>query len=257
VVGSAGDVAAGVEWGAGRFSNGAYIEQNNEVVTYPVGDFDPSQGSLEMWVKPFWAGSPDETIRTLFDLEGTSPTQDSLKLYRKRELGVGYLVLEYYGDNQFNFTLKASIDDWTANSWHHVVAAWDIDPCMRMYLFIDGILAANMTSRSIYVTPIASLGDNYYLGNDDGGTEPFNGVIDEFRVSNITRSVIDDFYITITPSIADLQISPIGEGGFIQRTTLNVSEARVMQVGAVLDDVLSTNTVYANVTLYTCGSVVS
>ena len=73
------------------------------------------------------------------------------------------------------------------DKWFHFTFIWDDDSQANTRLYINGV---DDTATACSVSGIGNLAnvEAFYIGTDSSGTNPFNGSIDEVRVSNTARS---------------------------------------------------------------------
>ncbi|MHA2332967.1 MAG: DUF2341 domain-containing protein, partial [Candidatus Hodarchaeales archaeon] len=102
---------------------------------------------------------------------------------------MGYVIMIRGGDLEFRFhngtalmELATSSHGITADTWHHIIGYFD-RPTIRLY--VDGSQVANDT---IDYAINHTLSVPIRIGRSAIGFYPFNGSIDEVRVSNVARS---------------------------------------------------------------------
>jgi hypothetical protein len=86
------------------------------------GNFSPTQGSIDFWVRPLWAGT-DKQEHVLVHLQSGKTELTVLKtaLYKR---GKAELRLVYRGTPETNCTVDFPIRDWQASQWHQITASW-------------------------------------------------------------------------------------------------------------------------------------
>lgn len=177
-------VANGVQFAAGRYGQGARIA-NSATLSYPVtGSILPEQGAIEFWFQPSWTG-PAGAWRVYFEMNAGSagnPQADANQLLIWNDYFYGGNIPVFYmiGDAS-----SARVDQWTpdwqAGQWYHVAATWKRGEKMR--LFVNG-----QSTQSSAFTPLLSvLPTHMFIGSSAAGAQQVDGVIDELRISSITR----------------------------------------------------------------------
>ncbi|MBT4120049.1 MAG: hypothetical protein HOJ16_00855 [Candidatus Peribacter sp.] len=86
------------------------------------------------------------------------------------------------GSNVYTVTSTSSVTD---QNWHHVAVSFDATDTDATNIFFDGAIdvsakAGSLTTSSDSVTNAT----NFIIGNDNGGTGPLEGSVDEFRIYN-------------------------------------------------------------------------
>ena len=144
------------------------------------------EGTLEMWVN------------LLVDLEKMKGTRRVLFRYRyvqqkkvKRQvmLYIGEnLRLIFYeskgGDNWASQTCAGTIN-WKKGEWHHIAVTWSKKKGEKA-LFVDGVLQQKGPFRGL-PEPSQDFPKMYIGSGTEGGIWALEGIIDEFRISNIVR----------------------------------------------------------------------
>ena len=105
--------------------------------------------------------------------------------------GVGYYIyihmnnrptLQWYDHNSGSDSISSD-DSIEADSWYYIVATWD-----GTYgkVYVDGVLKKTADETA---TPIAANAYDWAIGTRGTGSIPFDGKIDEIRISNTARSL--------------------------------------------------------------------
>ena len=151
-------------------------------------NLDQNKGTIEMWVKPAWRGN-DGKIHTLF-FSGYSNIQDSFYIYKGADNTLKFLTR----DNESNGQGYPMVDvsHWKKDNWYHLAFTWD--PMGYKQIYVDGILE---NSEEDNYLPNASY-SKIYIGAYRNGSYVFDGVIDELRISNKVRSLMEicEYYQT-------------------------------------------------------------
>lgn len=189
--------------------SGTHPPRPTNAVDYnSVGNYDPCRGTIEMWIKPNSWSSTDREF--LFGMVWPVTSSDGpreqynhcdIQMMKYPGLdwpGVGPSARLYCWQDGDLYDVD---DRWWTNSWqealddgqwHHIAWTWDqtVDPDMegQVYLYIDGV--------SVGTTAVpewsGELAPKFWVGFGNGGQYyngyyKFNGLIDEFRISNIDR----------------------------------------------------------------------
>ena len=161
-----------------------------EIKAHYYGNLHSKDGTIEMWVKPNWAGS-DTNNRYFLDAQGLSLYKDTAS---NLKLTVGSL------------TASTSISGWSANEWHYLSGTWD-EGAGTVCIYVDGI----QKNCNINAHDWTNLSDFFYLGSDD--SQPSGNqaaaVIDGLKISNVARSAEE---IRAAYEIQKEQIAPSVQG---------------------------------------------
>lgn len=176
-IGNGGSIDTGGKHGGAMDSYTA-----SGTVNYPVeGNFSADAGTVEMWVKTStwsngeFAGFFDVYKAGQVDIRLQKTNGDRLQAY----------AADIVGGSSWSITsAPISLDA----DWHHVAWTWDENVNMT-FLYLDGIPIANMSNVSISnltgVDFLGSLTDaTIEVGSIQDGSGAFQGLIDEFRISN-------------------------------------------------------------------------
>jgi uncharacterized protein (TIGR03437 family) len=164
--------AAGVTFEPGVFGNGAFLGGTGTLSYDSSPVLSASEGTIEFWIKPRWAGSDNQTHNML-----SVP---------------GKLLIAKDGNNNLRFILGTddseayqawNLSGWKANSWHHMAVVWQVPGVMKTY--VDGVqrIINAAADRDLMVFA----GQLLYVG----GFPATEAVFDEVRISNIARSDSD------------------------------------------------------------------
>jgi uncharacterized repeat protein (TIGR01451 family) len=198
-VGTGGTVTgADFPAGQGRFGDAVRFDLDGENVAVPIaGNFDPAQGAIELWYRPFYdygSGSAADD----FGLFGYRVDTDNYFYAYHQPLGGSGagtpeqdgLVFEIASGpgTQAQVTLGAGAGfpvRWRANQWVHLRFVWRAasvgSPLLAIY--VDGVLATPATSVLVFPSP--GLTEPFlYVGDRHrtGFTNNANGLIDELRI---------------------------------------------------------------------------
>ncbi|MDO8537635.1 MAG: Ig-like domain-containing protein [archaeon] len=159
----------------GKYGNGILIDSTDKLYYSAAQNFDPKQGTIEMWVKPTWNAQEAQT-RTFFDV-GT--INDYFQLNKTFNI--------FSNDAALCITTSLNgfcnlINDWQANQWHHMAITWGL---RGREIFIDGKKMAESTN---FQPAIQTQPTEFALGLQLTGFGQVDAVIDEFRISNAQRT---------------------------------------------------------------------
>lgn len=174
-----GGVVAPGKFGAGSLDG---ITTSGTVTYATAGNFNVRRGTIEMWVRPNnWA---DGQFAGLF-----SATQSPA--------GLGDIRIQKTGGNSLQAVMGCAgyTQIWSLTSaplslsngdWHHIAWTWDFD-ANRSALYVDGAVVADVVSYSGLATIDyrADVNPTFEIGSIQNGSAPFNGLIDEFRISGV------------------------------------------------------------------------
>ncbi len=144
-------------------------------------NFNPNQGSIKTWVKPYWDGS-DTHMHVIL--------QNGTTNYHKLYYSAGNLFFDIYDGAMTHRTYK-SVSDWLAGNWYQVVAAWSTDNAVAagehlMELYVNagnsGNFYSNATAMSTFWT--ASAPGNLYIGENSSAANQFNGLLSGLAIYN-------------------------------------------------------------------------
>jgi|GEM_PF-1010328 hypothetical protein len=131
----------------------------------------------------FPIGRGPQAISAWFESENISGKHALITLRKDEDSGVELALQDgvlgawrVYG-NRVLLSATAAV---SAGTWHHVAYTFD---GTTNQLFIDGALAGSSVNLPDERTPTTS-----WLGTLDGTSDLFQGMIDDFRVFNVTRS---------------------------------------------------------------------
>ncbi|MHA2274312.1 MAG: DUF2341 domain-containing protein [Candidatus Kariarchaeaceae archaeon] len=164
-----------------KIGQGQSFTPLTEYIQVGTAGFSTSSGTIELWAQAFSFSGVEANY--LFG-HTTQPTwNDRIQIYTDDVNGNLDLGL---GDSH---TTHTNIQDLATDTWYHVVLTWD---GTNYEIFVDGVSKANGT-----YTGFSSSYSSVDIGNTGSSfdrVESWNGIIDEVRVSNITRS--SDWFLT-------------------------------------------------------------
>ncbi|NIA14290.1 MAG: hypothetical protein GWP08_09420, partial [Nitrospiraceae bacterium] len=196
-------VAADVAFVRGRTDRWSGEFRSGAVLAYPTeGNYDPRQGTIELWVKPRW-DAEKMTGSAFFWGVDSDPGKENRTV-------LGFLGREgkavvHFGDDGALSGVSARVD-WRAGEWHHVAACWDEEQHCRA-LYIDGerrhasVWGGGMPSeQSVFHVgsmPCKTRWDSAELGHEA------DAAIDEVRLH--TEVVMPGFDVAARQAVEDLK----------------------------------------------------
>ncbi|MCX6030049.1 MAG: 6-bladed beta-propeller [Chloroflexi bacterium] len=174
VTGAQGEpgTAHGASFAASRYGQGVLVDDGDTLTYAAAGNIDATQGAVEFWLRPDWAGD-DGSNHTLFWWgEGS-------EFLHLRKDGISNLVFDrFYADGSCG--APHHVADWRAGEWHHLAFTWQ---GTEMRLYEDGQEVARTECGGI-ARPTASI---FYVGSGMGGELAVDALIDELRISDMPR----------------------------------------------------------------------
>lgn len=180
----------------------------------PDRNLDPQRGTLEMWIKPMFGGTPplsyidplkepnaeDYHRYFLFHCYVTAGNRHfGLYIREHKEHGYNEVVfhemwsrgdLHEHADDDENWFLVAEASPLEGERWHHVAVTWT--PRKRA-LFVDGEKRASRVAEGPLPTP--PMHRAFAIGSlATYSDQPAEAVIDQVRISDIVRYE-DDFEV--------------------------------------------------------------
>jgi len=176
--------------------------------------FEPSQGTVELWVEPGWRGAwPPGGNRSEYNRLGNGllhfgvlwPWQPQVTHSDSVSLAhhdfSGDLVFSIASYNHVGWTSSGdlrSVETWRPGTWHHVACVWDATAAAENWLrlYLDGKACGGVTQVS---HPEQWPGDDksprvrndapfvVQVGCLNSGRAPANAWFDELRVSRAAR----------------------------------------------------------------------
>lgn len=162
----------GTTFEAGRFGQGVAFDLG-DTLTYATADnLERTAGAIEFWVRPNWDGDDGQDY-AFFEV-GTS-WDNGIRLAKDGANNFRFLV--WAGSAEYG--IAHWVGDWQAGEWHHMAATWQ-EP--EIALYEDGVLVGRETAQVPDV-----LSEPLYVGSGVWDGRVVNGVLDEFRISDVPR----------------------------------------------------------------------
>lgn len=184
--GAAPLLASGVTLAPGRFDGGVRVNGGDRLEYDAAARLDPSQGAVEIWVRPEWVWDDDE--EHVFLEIGASSPEPPASAYRLRLAKASWNGLyAWLTDGVRTAVLYAGVEDWQPGQWRHLAVAWQ--PAQpgtsyrRYTLWVDGILRDSQVLRR----PVAGPFDRLAVGAGLDGAGQADAALDELRISAAAR----------------------------------------------------------------------
>jgi len=159
----------------GKYKNALNIPSNgNEsILSYTSeSNFDQQQGTIEAWVKPNWSGD-DGKSHVLFQYGNTGGVlviKDGANNIR-----LIFNLLSPLGFPEINVGYNTHL--WEPNVWRHLAFTWGNG---LISIYANGELLSSNT----YSNSIGNIDAPYFNIGNYNGTHHWDGLIDQFRISN-------------------------------------------------------------------------
>lgn len=166
-----------------QMAGGEHISNNN------LWNISGAAGTVEMWIKPDYT-FPAGSYIVFVDNGNAGPTWGNFS-FRRMSTGSMNVTMTDTTPTRVLITGQGSPIN---TEWHHVSTSWD---GTKAYLHLDGKFMGSGAFGTVTATQCASpvlIGSSYERVNN------YEGVVDEFRYSNICRYSGNSFNLN-TPSI--------------------------------------------------------
>lgn len=157
--------------------SGAYTRAAETLTIPKAAVFDDAMGTFECWVKPL----RDAGTNAQYIFDGGGAANKSLVCYIHTD---GTLRL-IYGTGTADVTLTGTTV-LTEQIWHSVAFKWGMG---GVSLYYNAVVEDTDTTA-----PGLVMGANIYIGSKTDGTLQLDGLIDDLRISSISRTN-DDIYV--------------------------------------------------------------
>ena len=201
--GPGGPIVDGGKWGkALSKSNGGRVEYAT------AGNYNVNKGTIEMWIKG--PGVDDTHFNGLWGTDTSSGNGDIRMYIYNSQVNDNLRTLGAYQNGAGGFfweieePIPANLLDNT--NWHHVAWAFDTNAGTTATWW-DGQLLGNTPDQG-FVNPRTTFNNTrFHIGEVQGGSAPWPGLIDEFRISD---SIVYDMNSNFTPPTAPFPTPPSG-----------------------------------------------
>ena len=131
----------------GRFGDGLQLMGRDTLeLVGNDGNLNPSEGTIEFWLKPTWAGSDEEKHGVL---SARVAEQEYLNINSLGKGRLGIAMASGTGDGFRWRRADGDASDWQPDTWHHVAFAWG-DGVLSV--FLDGEVDAKGVTDSLMLT---------------------------------------------------------------------------------------------------------
>lgn len=165
----------------GRFGDGLLLPVGASLeLVGNDGNLNPSEGTIELWMKPTWAGS-DEEKHGLFSAHVAD--QEYLNI---NSLGKGRLGIAMAAGTGDDFRWRRADGDagqWQPNTWHHVAFAWG-DGILSV--FLDGEEDTKDVTDSLM---LRGMPERLVLSGVDGIIDDLHIHNRRFEASDVTQAI--------------------------------------------------------------------
>lgn len=164
----------GVSREKGMFGQGILYDNEQEKVVFNTkNNLNPTQGTIEMWVKPL--RNEETKKKALFSSEW------SPDIFGRK----GNEIILYLHDSQLvfqanNLVLSSPKLQFLRERFYYIAVSWDNQGTV---LYFDGRKVAENNNKNLGKIP-----KEMVIGNLGNGTAPSQAIIDEVRISSLKRS---------------------------------------------------------------------
>ncbi len=147
-----------------------------------AGNLDTAAGTIEMWVSTAnWA---DGAYAGLFSATQATASAGDIRI-QKTSGNQLQVIMGWDGYSKIWSLTSSPLS--LDSDWHHIAWSWDSNVNLAA-IYLDG----NVIANNVSLTGLATLGFDpsalnatFEVGTIQNGSAPFNGLIDEFRISNV------------------------------------------------------------------------
>lgn len=227
----------GLVQSGGRFGN-ALLRTNGSTVGGRVlystaGNVNVNKGTIEMWVKG------DSVVgggfRGLWGTATNTGNTDIRMYIYDDNANDGLRSLGAYQQNGggafWEIERAIPLEKLDSTNWHHAVWQFDATPgAESTALWWDGILLGNTPDDGFFVNPRTTFNNTqFHIGEVQGGSAPFVGSIDEFRISDdLVYDPNGDF---IPPTAPFATPTPVVAGDYDNDSDVDGNDFLVWQRG--------------------------
>jgi hypothetical protein len=169
-----------------QIGQGLVFDELNDLIRIPNStslSFSKSAGTCELWINWVNASDGDHQIIMTSSNRFTTGARDGFEWASQ---GDGDHFFYPWAGNDSNYNLGPN--PFTNNVWHHLVVTFD-NTSNEVKIYIDSV---NMTFTTENVpagwTQLANASDWLWGGNPNRTSRYFDGMFDEIRIHNVSRS---------------------------------------------------------------------
>ncbi len=224
--GSGGTATQTPSYATGRVGQGATIE-TNDVFSFPADAiFTPTEGSVELWVKPttnLWQNSGYHEFLNVVGKDG----KDIFELRQAKDSSHGNVQLITYNPAATSWkTTDQKVLSWDTSQWYYIAATWSQDSAPQVY--INGVAQTMEAAYSgTQWTMPSAAGGTVYISqrSKDSGSSALWGVADEVRLSSKKLSATD-IQNAYTSVLSGNALSVTNDTTFLAHFDGNLTEAK-------------------------------
>lgn len=181
--GNSGTLNNGPVWTAGKVGQGLNLDGNDDIINAgsntSIDDLFQAGATIEAWVNPASCGESNEGV--LFEKNDWDFTICAAGSKRLR------FFANFDGATNGEWNSAANSIDF--NKWQHVAIVYDSSSATNEPLFyINGILSTTTETINPAGSHVSDSTDTLYMGAFGGGTQTYDGKIDDVRIYNYVRS---------------------------------------------------------------------
>ena len=173
--------------------------------------------TIDFWYVPNFNFSTNTTVRFLFNYHYGSANWIKIRVVNRQI----YFEIKKGGTVH---TLASADLTWGAGTPHHIVCTWG--PAQGMHLYLDRYEPTyNINDGLSYFEGIDKIPTNLYIGIQNDGTNPANGIIDDFKMYGYQYEKFEDGLSLFSKmgSSAEITNPVIGNGGAVAVTVNFIS----------------------------------
>ena len=163
----------GTTFTQGKYAQGVLIAPDNTLTYATEGNINRTQGAIEFWIKPDWDGGDGQGY-TFFEVGNN--WFNRIRIMKDGANNLRFMLW----DSATEYGVAYNVASWNAGEWHHIAATWEET---NIALYVDG----QQRSSSNTANPPDTLADTIFIGSSLWNDQQANAVIDEIRISDISR----------------------------------------------------------------------
>lgn len=164
---------------AGVIGQAVVVDRNSRLTYTSDGNISATEGTIELWIKPSWNGS-DNQSRTILRYGNSG------SLWLSKEGTNLRLALNRANENgSLELDVVTNIQDWQSGQWHHIAASWS-NAGQFLRLYVDGTLTSERSLATALPTIDNTANPTLQVGGE-GVRTPLVALIDEVTISDAPR----------------------------------------------------------------------
>lgn len=164
--------ASGVRFVPGILGEAAHFDTPNQVHYAAAGNLDPTEGTIQFWVKPDWNGDDGNTHIVL-----TYGGGGGMLLGKDGANNLRSIFNRFGAGGQSEKGVAVNVNDWRAGEWRHVAYTWS-SAARSLALYVDGALRAEQR----FTGTLPSLPDVDFQLGGEGNFSYLEGALDALRI---------------------------------------------------------------------------